>query len=93
MGFAMSPDELPSLHVIFSALDQDSEMKTSYILQFIWRDLTYSYSIIGPYFNSSKTWQHSFLYDCIMRTLKAFSLYHFRVNAMVCDAHPATYPC
>lgn len=81
----MSPDELPFLHDIFSTVDQDKEMKTSYILQFIWRDLTSSYSIIGPYLNCAKTWDHSFLYDCVMRTLKVFSLYHFRVNAMVCD--------
>ena len=81
----LSPGELPFLHHTFSALDQDSEMKTSYILQFIWHDLTSSYSIIGPYFNCAKTWDHSFLYDCVMRTLKVFSSYHFRVNAMVCE--------
>ena len=85
MGFAMSPDELPFLHDIFSSSDQDGEMKTSYVLQFIWRDLTSSYSIIGPYFNCAKSWDHSFLYDCVMRTLKVFSLYHFRVKAMICD--------
>ena len=36
MGFANSPDELPFLHDIFSTVDQDKEMTTSYILQFIW---------------------------------------------------------
>ena len=55
MGFAMSPDELPSLHDIFSSIEKDDEMKTSYVLQFIWRDLTSSYSIIGPYFNCAKS--------------------------------------
>lgn len=60
-------------------------MKTNYVLQFIWRDLTSSYSIIGPYFNCAKTWDHSFLYDCVLRTIKVFSLYQFRVKAMVCD--------
>lgn len=85
MGFAMSPDELPFLKDIFSSIDHEDEMKTNYVLQFIWRDLTSSYSIIGPYFNCAKTWDHSFLYDCVMRTIKVFSLYHFRVKAMVCD--------
>ena len=85
MGFAMSPDELPFLHDIFSSLDQDVEMKTSYVLQFIWHDLMSSYSIIGPHFNCAKSWDHSFLYDCVMRTLKVFSLYYFRVKVMVCD--------
>jgi len=37
LGFAMSPDELPFLHDIFSS---EYELKTSYVLQFIWRDLT-----------------------------------------------------
>ena len=55
MGFAMSPDELSFLHDIFSSIEKDNEMKTSYVLQFIWRDLTSSYSIIGPYFNCAKS--------------------------------------
>ena len=69
IGFAISPDELPFLHDIFSSLDQESEMKTNYVLQFMWHDLTSSYCIIGPYFSCAKTWDHSFLYDCVMRTL------------------------
>ena len=85
MGFAMFPDELPFLHDIFSSIEKEDEMKTSYVLQFIWRDLTSSYSIIGPYFNCAKSWEHSFLYDCVMRTLKVFSLYCFRIKAMVRD--------
>ena len=40
MGFAMSPDELPFLHDIFFSVDKEYELKTSYVLQFIWRDLT-----------------------------------------------------
>lgn len=85
MRFAMAPDELPFLHDIFSSIDQEDEMKTSYVLQFIWRDLTSSYSIIGPYFNCAQSWDHAFLYECVMRTIKVFSLYQFRVKAMVCD--------
>jgi len=38
-GFAMSLDELPFLHDIFSSADKEYELKTSYVLQFIWRDL------------------------------------------------------
>ena len=40
MGFAMFPDELPFLHDIFSSVDKEYELKTSYVLQFFWRELT-----------------------------------------------------
>ena len=51
---------------------------TSYILQFLWQDLTLSYSIIGPHFAREKLWDRSFLYDCAMVTIKLFSLYKLR---------------
>lgn len=84
-GFAMTPEELPFLHDIFESVDPSRNIKASYILQFIWRDLTSSYSIIGPHFACEKSWDHSFLYDCVMRTVKLFSLYKFRVRVLVCD--------
>ena len=54
MGFAMTPDELPFLEDIFESVDTARNLKTNYILQFLWRDLTSSYSIIGPYFACEK---------------------------------------
>lgn len=39
----MVEDELPVLHDVYSYL-------VSYTVQFIWRDLTSGYDIIGPYF-------------------------------------------
>lgn len=84
-GFAMTPEELPFLQDIFESVDPTRNIKASYILQFIWRDLTSSYSIIGPHFAGEKSWNHSFLYDCLMRTVKLFSLYKFRVKILVCD--------
>ena len=76
---------MPFLHDIFESVDPSTNIKTSYILQFLWRDLTSSYSIIGPHFAREKSWDHSFLYDCVMRTIKLFSLYKFRVKVPVCD--------
>lgn len=84
-GFAMTPEELPFLQDIFESVDPSQNIKTSNILQFIWRDLTSSYSIIGPYFACKKSWDHSFLYDCVTRTVKLFSLYKLRVKVLVCD--------
>ena len=42
-GIKMVEDELPVLHDVYSYL-------VSYTVQFIWRDLTSGYDIIGPYF-------------------------------------------
>lgn len=49
-GYAMSPDELPWLHDVFMSIGEDcDQQKTSYILQFLWRDLTSKFDVIGPY--------------------------------------------
>ena len=42
--------EMSSLANIYQTLDQDTATQTSYILQFLWRDLTSDFDIIGPYF-------------------------------------------
>jgi len=85
MGFAITPEELPFLQDIFESVDPARNLITSYILQFLWRDLTSSYSIIGPHLACEKSWDHSFLYDCVMRTVKLFSLYNFCLKVLICD--------
>lgn len=84
-GYAMTAEQLPFLHDIFESVEQTKCMKTNYILQFLWRDLTSSYSIIGPYFECEKSWDHSYLFGCVMSTLKLFTLYKFGVKILVCD--------
>ena len=79
MGFAMTPDELPFLHDIFSSLDQESEMKTNNVLQFIWRDLTHTATaLLAP----TSTVPRPLISLCLCQV---FSLYYFRIKAMVCD--------
>ena len=48
--------------------------QTSYILQFLWRDLTSSYDIIGPYFTSSDTCTAKFIHVCVMETIQLFQV-------------------
>ena len=62
LGFAMTPDELPFLHDIFASNNRSGKsLETSYILQFLWRDLTSTYSFIGPHFECEKSWDHFFV--------------------------------
>ena len=51
VGLAMTIEDQASLHDIYRTLDgTESTQQMSYILQFLWRDLTSSFDIVGPYF-------------------------------------------
>ena len=48
IGLAMSSDDQSSLHDVFQLFDNDHRTRqTNYILQFLWRDLTSSFDIVG----------------------------------------------
>ena len=51
----------------------------------MWRDLTSSYDIIGPYFTCAKTLESKFVYACIMETIKLFHFCGLKTSLMVCD--------
>ena len=59
----MNADDQASLHDVYE-LDSAVE-QTGNIMQFLWRDLTSSYDIVGPYYTSSETFItkviHSFM--------------------------------
>ncbi len=51
LGLAMDEDEMNNLHDIYRSLESKEPTPAEYMLQFLWRDLTSSYDIIGPYFS------------------------------------------
>ena len=59
--------------------------QTSYVLQFLWRDLTSKFDIVGPYFTSSKGIKAKFIIACVFETIKLFQLYGFETSGIVCD--------
>ena len=86
IGLAMSAKDMHSLHDIYQILDEESSDKnTSYILQFLWRDLTSSFDLVGPYFSSSSPLEAKFILSCVLETLRVFHLYGFYTSALVCD--------
>ena len=86
IGLAMSPDEMSSLHDAYQLVNEDTATKqTSYILQFLWRDLTSSFDVVGPFFTSSGPLESKFIMSCILQTLRLFHLYSFYTFVMVCD--------
>ena len=92
IGLAMSPADMSSLHDAYQLVDEMSASKqTSYILQFLWRDLTSSFDVVGPYFTSSSQLESKFIVSCILQSLRIFHLYGFHTCAVVCDGASANF--
>ena len=84
-GYVISPEELPSLHDVFSSLGDPGPKKASYIVQFLWRDLTSSYDLIGPYFTVAKSMNTGFILEQLTLVMYALDKYSFRTIVIVCD--------
>ena len=86
IGLAMSPEDMSSLQDIYMAYDEDAKTEqTTYVLQFLWRDLTSKFDFVGPYFTSSKSVKAKFTVACVFETIKLFQLYGFETSGIVCD--------
>lgn len=85
MGLCMNHVDLSSLSDVYQMLDDDVAHQTCYILQFLWRDLTSDYDIIGPYFTCSKSLEAKFIISCVLETVKLFQLHSLKTSIIVCD--------
>ncbi|XP_065905179.1 uncharacterized protein [Dysidea avara] len=86
IGLAMTEETQASLHDVFQLFDKDHRTKqTNYILQFLWRDLTSSFDIVGPFYTSNETMQAKFICSCVFQTLKLFKVHDLRTCLLVCD--------
>ena len=82
-GFTMAPDELPVLDHVFTSAIQSGCQKASYIVQFLWRDLTSGYDLIGPYFPVSSSVDSNILLEFFLLSLKVFSNYGFKISIVL----------
>jgi len=86
----MTNKDIASLNDIYRVLKEpDSPGQTSYILQFLWRDLTSSYDIVGPYFTAKESVDAQFIQSCVLETINLFQKYRLRTSLIVCDGSPA----
>ena len=89
-GLAMTEKDLPSLNDVYRMLlEPQTPKKTSYILQFLWRHLTSSYDIVGPYFTCSNSVDGDCILACLLETVKFFQMHGLRISLLVCDGCPA----
>jgi len=82
----MTPKDLVSLNDIYTQLQSsDTGKQTSYILQFLWRDLTSEFDIVSPYFTSANLVDGKFVLACVLETVKLFELHNLKTSVLVCD--------
>ena len=62
---------------------EDGQVK--YVVQFLWRDLTSQYDLIGPYFTFSSSVTHGKLAPVLMASFKSLHKFGFDVIVLTCD--------
>ena len=77
----MSSDEFISLHVYEGLCEDEKCQQTSYVLQFLWRDLSSSFDLLQLLFITG----NAILYSMVVRTMLVFSQFGFHVRALLCD--------
>lgn len=86
MGLTMTHKDQASLNDIYRLLrEPEAAEQTSYILQFLWRDLTSEFDIVGPYFTASSSLESKFVISCVLETIKLFQLHGLTTSLLVCD--------
>lgn len=84
IGLAMNPEDMSSLHDVYTFLGDEQPQQATYLLQFVWRDLTSSFDIIGPYYSSSEPLKSKFILACLYEVMRIFQLYEFQTSVVVC---------
>ena len=75
IGLAMTEKEQSTLHDIFQCMAPDQHVQqTTHMLQFLWRDLTSSFDIVGPFFSSGETMSGKFVMACVLETIALFQI-------------------
>ena len=75
VGLAMTEEVQAALHDVFQLFDKNHCTKqTSYNLQFLWRDLTSSFDIVGPYYTIEETMPAKVICSCVFKTIKLFQV-------------------
>ena len=86
LGVAMSSADLPALHDIYAVLDDDEKVKqTHYVLQFVWRDLSSKFDVVGPYYTSETGFDAQFTLACVHDAMYHLSAFNFKVLGLIGD--------
>ena len=77
---------LRALHNVYDDINPNhNPFPAEYNLKFLWRDLTSDFDVIGPYFSSAKSYDHTFVITAIRETMRIFHACNFLLVSLVCD--------
>ncbi|XP_014674013.1 PREDICTED: uncharacterized protein LOC106814229 [Priapulus caudatus] len=89
-GLALTHNELTSLHDVYQSLDKQQKIQPAQnILQFLWRDLTSSFDVIGPYYPTEAAMDSKSTMTALLETMIICERHGFHVSAIVCDGASA----
>lgn len=81
VGLAVLDDELRSLHDVYESIkDEKGRQMAPHILQFLWRDLSSNFAVIGPYFTSDSVMEAKFITPCVPEAMLAFESSRFSAS-------------
>ena len=81
VGLAMDQRDAPMLEDLTEhAEDDEDERPAEYFLQFLWRDLTLKFDVIGPHYSTVHSMTCAFTIACLMDALDAFQSFGFKVS-------------
>ena len=84
-GLALT-DVFPLLHDVYEEANPIGEpLPTEYNLQFLWRDLTSDFDVIGPYFSRNTSYDHRFVIASVKEIMGLMHSCNFLVVGIVCD--------
>ena len=85
-GLALSYKEFGMLHDVYDDINPNQNPPPAeYNLQFLWRDLTSDFDVIGPYFSSASSYDHRFVIAAVRETMRLFHACNFLIVGLVCD--------
>jgi hypothetical protein len=60
--------------------------RSQYVLQFLWRDMTSDFDLIGPYYTSTDGLNAEWTYHCMWETIRTLNRFGFQTDLVVLDA-------
>ena len=82
----MSSEDFIRIHDVFEGLCENEKcQKTAYIVQFLCRDLSSNFNVVGPYYSCSSSLETQSLHSMVVRTILALSQFGFLVRVLLCD--------
>jgi len=84
-GLSMSDSDLAGLHDVFQNSESTNTARTSYVLQFVWRDMSCSFDVLGPYYTSAKPLDSKASMVCLYDCIRLLHVYNFVSSGLVCD--------